>query len=348
MMEKENPKISVIIPIYHVEISLLERCLNGLEKQTEQDFEVLLVFDEDMSKYNSLVEKYIKRKLKIKAMEREHQGVSAARNKGIQNAEGKWIAFVDADDWLEDDALKIQLKTGEEQNADIVMGEHLMEYGTTSQLHQYLKASQVFERGNKEIFEKDILKPQTGAGFVWGKLFRKDFLIENKIYFNENLSAAEDAEFMFRTACDAKRIVYITELCYHYWYNASSAVRRYQKDYVQKYVKSMKALEKDIDERKDKEYCRETYYSCVLYHLLLIVINYSFHPQSGLKGKEQIREFKKLLKQPMFDTALKHIHFEDFSKTRQITLACIKCHFYFGVRMIAKIRHKQFKNYSKR
>ena len=74
----------------------------------------------------------------------------------------------------------------------------------------------------------------------------------------------------------------------------------------------MKALEKDIDERKDKEYCRETYYSCVLYHLLLIVINYSFHPQSGLKGKEQIREFKKLLKQPMFDTALKHIHFEDF------------------------------------
>ena len=55
MMEKENPQISVIIPIYHVEISLLERCLNGLEKQTEQDFEVLLVFDEDMSNYNSLV-----------------------------------------------------------------------------------------------------------------------------------------------------------------------------------------------------------------------------------------------------------------------------------------------------
>lgn len=347
MTEKRNPEISVIIPIYHVDLLLLERCLNGLERQTEQDFEVLLVFDEDISNYCSLIEKFAKRKIDISVLEREHQGVSAARNKGIQNAKGRWIAFVDADDWLETDALSMQLKAGEACDADIVMGEHLMEYGTISQPHQYLKEKTIYEGDTKKTFEKDTLKPQTGAGFVWGKLFRRQFLADGGLYFNETLSSAEDAEFMFRAACDAKRIVYITEVCYHYWYNASSAVRRYQSDYVQRYSRAMEALKRDIDERKDKEYCRETYYSCVLYHLLLIVVNYSYHPQSGRNAREQTNAFKKLLKQPLFREALRHVHYEDFSKTRQITLACIKCHFYFGVRMIARVRHMQFKKYSK-
>ena len=346
MMKSVNPKISVIIPVYHVEIKLLERCLRGLENQTEQDFEVLMVFDEDISAYRSLVENYKNRQLALKVLERDHQGVSAARNKGIQTVKGKWIAFVDADDWLEKEALKVLLTAAEEQKADIVMGEHLMEFGTASQRHQYLKNPAVFEGVGKQVFEKDVLKPQTGAGFVWGKLFRRQFLADNRIYFNEMLSAAEDAEFMFRAACDAKKIVYITEPCYHYWYNASSAVRRYQIDYVERYSRAMEALKQDIDKRKDKEYCRETYYSCVLYHLLLIVVNYSFHPQSGLSGKEQIRAFKKLLKQPLFRDALKHVHYKDFSKTRQITLLCIKCRFYRGVRMIAQVRHKQFRKYA--
>lgn len=345
-MKKESPKISVVIPVYRVDIQLLERCLQGLENQTEQDFEVLLVFDEDISAYHSVVKRYQNRISGIRVMEREHQGVSAARNKGIQNAEGRWIAFVDADDWLEENALEVQMKAGEDQDADIVMGEHLMEYGNASQMHQYLKKNIVYGKDNKSIFEKDILKPQTGAGFVWGKLFRREFLVKNRIYFNEALSAAEDAEFMFRAACDAQKIIFITDICYHYRYNPTSAVRRYQTDYVDRYMRAMEALRQDIGERKDKEYCRETYYSCVLYHLLLIAVNYSFHPQAGQKRKEQMRAFGKLLKQPLFREALRHVHYKDFSKTRQITLGCIKCHFYFGVWVIARIRHRQFKQYS--
>lgn len=345
-MKKENPKISVIIPIYRVELQLLERCLQALEDQTEQDFEVLLVFDEDISAYRKLLDEYGNRTLGIKVLEREHQGVSAARNKGIQNAEGKWIAFVDADDWLEKNALEVQLRAGEEQGADIVMGEHQMEYGTVSQPHHYLQENTLFGESKKGIFEMDILKPQTGAGFVWGKLFRRELLVKNSLLFNETLSSAEDAEFMFRVACSAERIMYITDSCYHYWYNASSAVRRYQPDYVERYSRAMLALKHDIDIRSEKEYCREAYYSCVLYHLLLIAVNYSFHPAAGVNRTQQIKAFGKLLKQPLFHEALEHVHYKDFSKTRQITLACIKCHFYFGVWMIAQVRHRQFKKFS--
>lgn len=346
MNKKEKPEISVIIPVYRVDVKLLKRCLNSLETQTEQNIEILLVFDEELSEYCELIDSYSRQMGNLRVMEREHQGVSAARNKGIQSASGTWITFVDADDWLESDALEYLKKTAEEQNADIVMGEHLMEYGTASQSHQYRQLEEVFIGEKKRIFETDVLKPQTGAGFVWGKIFRKRFLVENQIYFDEALSSAEDAEFMFRAACTANKIIYITKTCYHYWYNANSAVRRYQSDYVERYSRAMRALKKDIDERKGKEYCREAYYSCVLYHLLLIAVNYSFHPDSGLNEKEQINEFRSLLKQPLFKEAIGHIHYQDFSKTRQITLACIKKRFYIGVKWIAQVRHMQFKKYS--
>lgn len=346
MNGKKKEKVSIVIPVYEVEVQLLERCLDSIHKQKECDVEVLVVCDMPGERYQELIQKYQRAGLQVHMEEQDHQGVSAARNRGLRMAKGQWISFVDADDWLEEHALSCLLDAATAHDADFVMGEHQMEYGNKTQSHSYLSQKTIFQGDRKSQFEKDVLKPQTGAGFVWGKLFRRSFLERCNLQLNEGLAAAEDAEFLFRAACEASTIVYITDLCYHYWFNPASAVRKYRSDYADRYIASMNALKADIEARPSKSYCMKTYYNCVLYHLLLIVVNDSFHPENPKNSKEKRSAFHRLCSLPIFKEALKHIQLSDFSKTRQITLICVKLHFYFALQMIAGIRHRQFRKYS--
>lgn len=261
-------------------------------------------------------------------------------------AEGNWVAFLDADDWLEEDALEELCAFGEKQRADIVMAS--MENTGNPNNVFYRDVDTVFCGEEKPKFVADVLKPQTGAGFACGKIFKRALLAENKIFFNEALAAAEDAEFVFRTANAAERIAYIPKVGYHYWYNPNSAVRCYRTDYAQRYILAIDAVRQDMDDMGVWEQYREAFYSFVLYHLLLIAVNASFHPQSGKNMAEQLREFQKLLAENPFSEALQFIRYSDFSITRRAALLCIRTRFYLGVKMIAWVRHQQFRRIASR
>ena len=86
---------------------------------------------------------------------------------------------------------------------------------------------------------------------------------------------------------------------------------------------------------------QDEYDSCVLYHLLLIAVNFSFHPENPTVGKNRIKEFQMLTRQEIFEESLKNVHPENFSTTRKVTLICIQLHLYRIVQMIARIRHRQ-------
>lgn len=344
-MEEKRIQVSVVVPVYQVPLELLQRCLDSLKAQTLDNLEVLLVFDEPAQSYLLVVEKY-QDVLDLHVLEQAHGGVSAARNLGMHHARGTWVSFVDSDDWIDPEMLSGMAQEGKEQQADIVMGQHIMEYGTVSQPRTYLPQPHLFEGTEKGRFECDVLKPQTGAGFVTAKLFRRSMLEEGSLRFREDLSAAEDAEFMFRVACKAQRILCLPRNVYHYWFNTGSAVRAYRPDYAQRYIRSMEAIRTDLEEMGDREYCRDAYDSCVLYHLLLIAVNDSFHPGNGLSGGAQRRAFRAMVAQPIFAQALKNIHYGDFSTTRKITLLCLQLRCYLGVELIAKVRHWQFHRYA--
>lgn len=344
-MEEMKMKVSVVVPVYQVPHMLLERCLESLMAQTLDGVEVLLVFDEPAQSYMPVIRAY-DQKLNLRVLEQAHQGVSAARNLGMQHAQGEWIAFVDSDDWIDPEMLQRQAEAGNAHGADVVMGEHTMEYGETSQERRYMEREMCFAGEEKRRFECDVLKPQTGAGFSTAKLFRRVWMAEQELEFHTGLSAAEDAEFMFRVACAAQRIYYLPLPMYHYWFNQSSAVHRYRPDYAQRYIRSMEAIRADLEEMGDREYCRDAFDSCVLYHLLLIAVNDCFHPDNGMTGTQQRRAFRAMVARPLFAEALRHVHYGDFSTTRKITLLCLRMRFYFGVYLIAKVRHWQFHRYA--
>ena len=97
----------------------------------------------------------------------------------------------------------------------------------------------------------------------------------------------------------------------------------------------------DLEKEKVMARLQDEYDSCVLYHLLLIAVNYSFHPENPVTGKKRIENFRILLKKEMFRNSLKNVHPENFSMTRKVTLICIQLHLYRMVQLIAGVRHRQ-------
>ena len=94
-----NPKISVIIPVYNAE-STLRRCVDSFLAQTFTDFECLLINDGSKDRSGEICDEYVARDSRVKVFHKENGGVSSARNVGLDNATGEWIAFVDSDDWV--------------------------------------------------------------------------------------------------------------------------------------------------------------------------------------------------------------------------------------------------------
>ena len=166
-MEEEKITVSVVVPVYQTPLELLRRCLDSLEAQTLEGVEVLLAFDEPADGYRDTVAPYAQR-MALRVLELPHGGVSAARNAGIRHAQGEWISFVDADDWIDPEMLARQVQEGESRGADIIMTEHVMEYGASSQPRGYQSQAMLFAGEDKRRFECDVYRRQTFGRNLWG------------------------------------------------------------------------------------------------------------------------------------------------------------------------------------
>ena len=109
--ETDSPYISIIIPIFNSEKYLVE-CLDSVVNQaTGENIEIILIDDGSTDKSGSICDDYAKMDLRVKVIHTNHNGVSAARNKGIKVAQGEWIVFLDSDDWLEDNYFTVIKQT---------------------------------------------------------------------------------------------------------------------------------------------------------------------------------------------------------------------------------------------
>ena len=120
------PKISIIIPVYNAE-NYLEECLLTISQQTFTDFEILAINDGSSDRSLEILKQYQENEPRLKIFSQVNKGVSAARNLGLDNAKGEYIAFVDADDWLHPESLEQYIEIAEKENSDIVISQFLTE-----------------------------------------------------------------------------------------------------------------------------------------------------------------------------------------------------------------------------
>lgn len=331
--------LSIIVPAYNAEKTLRKSIENLLGKDI---LEIIIVENGSTDATTAVAEEIATSSTNVHVIHSK-KGVSNARNLGIDYANGDYIAFLDADDNYEVKALLKLYNQAKNNELDILMGAYSRDYLNTKEEYYYLNIEESYDEKTKISFIKDALIPEKGVGFVWGKIIRTSLLKDNKLYFNAELSFAEDAEMMFRVAMHANKIHYTPVILYHYWFNPNSAVRKYKSNLDKLYLKAMETISEDMRETGTTNQFKNEFSTFVNNHLLIIAVNYSFSPYNGKSYSENKIAFKELCKNDVFSDALKHPNYRSLSMTRAIPLFFAKHHMYFLLNLVVLFRHKQFK-----
>lgn len=327
--------ISVVVPIYKVKEELLKECIESIMNQSYSDLEIILIDDGSPDNSGKICDDYSKKDKRIKVIHKENGGVSSARNIGIENANGDWITFVDSDDYIEKDFCKKMLNKAIENKCQCVISAYNKVYG--QKIETIKKENDLLINGNE--FLKMIFNVQSGFGFCHTKIWKTELIKNNKVKFNETISVGEDALFCMQMSKYIEKLYFLNEPLYNYRFNEESVVRKFDKNYYKKYLKSMQIAKKYIAKEYSSEY-EQNVYNYIAYHILLIVINYCFHPQNKDNG---VKSLKKICNIEEFKEAIQKSNYEGFSLTRKITLFTLKYKLYFITKIIADIRQSQFK-----
>lgn len=210
--------ISVIIPVYNT-AEYLPRCLDSILNNTRQEIEVLCI--NDGSKDNSLdvLNHYAAKDSRVRIISQENAGVSAARNHGLDEAAGRYIAFIDSDDWIHRQYFEVLLDGIQGYDADISV---CMEYETYGQTEDI---SITAEKKSFRLLDLDqTISHSSAKRRVWGRLYRKE-AIGNK-RFHQEITLAEDTVFNLDVICSLEnsKVVLCESRLYYYYIRSNSAV----------------------------------------------------------------------------------------------------------------------------
>lgn len=191
-----NPKISIIIPVYKAQ-SYLTVCLDSVLSQRFSDFELLLVDDGSPDQSGKICDAYAAKDSRIRVFHKENGGVSSARNIGLDNAQGEWIAFVDADDILPDDSLQ-SLIEATSSDTTMVIGS-FEPFGNVFRVEPL--TGKAYDKESLGACLSHYMKSMC-FGTPWGKLFRTSTIRSHRFRFDEKIRFNEDSLFnqlVFRT-----------------------------------------------------------------------------------------------------------------------------------------------------
>lgn len=210
--------ISVVVPVYNPG-KYLKKCLESLAEQTYTDLEVLLIDDGSTDGSDVICKQFAEMDGRFRYYRQENAGVSAARNRGLEMVHGKYISFVDSDDYLEIDAYQTLVSVIEAQKTDIVCFEYFATYPDHEVVHSF---ADKFRYGRKD--RKEAMKEQvSGVPFLWTKLFSASVL--HGIRFTVGLARGEDGEFAHKAIHQAQSVYYLDRPLLHYVQAEQSATR---------------------------------------------------------------------------------------------------------------------------
>ena len=232
------PKLSIIIPVYNVE-KYLERCLDSVLNQTFDDIEIICVNDCSTDNSLNILNKYKNKDKRLKIINLlQNQGVSYARNMGMEFASGDYIAFLDSDDSWKSNLAETTLNAITKNSFDIVIfGHNLYKNGT------YYPDKQKNE-SIKACIENGICKKSNNhfVNVVWDKIYKVNFLKNNLIKFDTQLTQAEDVLFSLESLSKSPKIIFLEDFLYNYSIDREGSAMYDNTNIVSNQIKAFKKM----------------------------------------------------------------------------------------------------------
>lgn len=305
------PEISIIVPVYNVE-QYLERCIESILAQTFTDFELILVDDGSCDKSKDICNYYEKKDFRVKVISKSQEGVSRARNVGIEYAKGEFILFSDSDDYVEADWCEKLLKSIKDNKSDLGICGYWV-------CINEIKNSKVFRNDtvesliqSNEFFE---LRKYHLLNCVWNKIFLNKIIKQYNIRFNENVEQGEDTLFVLKYISKIRNISIINEPLYNYIrYNSENLSNKYNNKLYEIYSSIFQELynvsnSTHCEWKKYKEYYYTEYFKA-----LLTVLDNTMKSNNRISFIKKIKYNNKILNNKMFSECLENANLSEYNE----------------------------------
>lgn len=303
------PILSIIVPVYNV-ASYLREGLDSILNQEVQDVEIICINDGSTDNSLSILTEYQTKYNNIIVKSQENQGVSAARNMGLTIATGTYITFFDPDDWVKPSIYSKLIHYAQVYNLDIAFCAYQTNLSNAIIRQPFI--------ANKSLSPIDMIRSKqqlhssNAFCFSWRMIFRRDFLLNNKLYYDTKISIGEDTLFNMRAFFLAHKVLYLDEALYiHRINNSDSAMNKRYKAQLEQ------SLQLQIAEKKRiiKTYQVDQYTPITQDMSEDIVNRYTLMLFNNLRNNpnepNKIQGIKRILNMPMIIDAMKVIGFRN-------------------------------------
>lgn len=326
--------VSIIVPVFNVE-AYIDRCIKSLVEQKYRELQIILVNDGSKDGSLEICELWAKRDARIQIINQDNSGVSVARNRGLDIAQGEWVCFVDGDDYLSTNMISTMIDSIKRQNLDMLM------CGYTTNNDEALTVKHFFI-GDQRFSEKnygDLIRmcvgidltrqgKLTNIGVPWAKLYRKSFISKHELRFDPELRRMQDMIFTIQVLCRNPRVAYIDQPLYYYCMRMDSAIHKYTANYhvtANRILSTLESVLSDCTYITDKKEIISFKAVCLLIEMLRLEYLHDSRKVGYWKGRKIIREVSKA--SPYIE-GIKERSYSYFDLKRKLFKFVMKIHCY--------------------
>lgn len=280
------------MPFYGVE-KYIGRCVNSIKSQRFSDYECILIDDESLDNSYEIVKNMIENDSRFKIIKQKNKGVGGARNTGLLYASGRYICFLDSDDWWDESFLDVMMDKMVSTNCDVVVCAY-------QEVTEGLEKTKI--PNNLEDKIEDNLKATIAvleSPTLWNKLYKRS--LWNGIKFPENIKHGEDLATLYKVMFKAERVYYFNDCLYNYFIRKDSLTRTYSEIKVKDRLFAFEMIKNDILEnykKINKSFIYKLYYQHTILPTYFDIISST---ETILNKTKELKIFKLKLDRKYFN-----------------------------------------------
>ena len=345
--------VSIIVPIYNVE-KHLRQCIDSILEQTYENLEVILVNDGSQDSCSEICDEYSKKDSRVIVIHKKNGGLSSAREKGMENATGDYVMFVDGDDWVEITTVEECISQVKKQkDITCVMFSYIKETAKKSipmhifddSLHMPVDIAEenvyrrLFGLSNNELSHPERMENVVSCCM---KLYKSNYAKKGRYFDTKLVGSCEDGLFNMYALHGCREIVYLDRPLYHYRKMEGTLTSSFRPLFIQQWGTLFSIMEEIIDEKNLGEEYREALSNRIALSITAVGLNELSNKKNGHIG--HIKVIRDYLKQERYQSAVSKLQIKDMPLTWKLLMISCKARWaivvYMAIVMIEKLRKR--------